>query len=574
VWCDRLEIAADFLLVLAGFFGAGLLESGSKAMAQLPFFICHRSISAAVCTSEGDSVFRLGNWSACCRPLLAPVDIASLVCFRVLFGLLMCWKIWEFHLGGGVESSYVLPKFHFTYLGFGWIRPWPAPWMHVHFAVLGVLSLCLLSGLFYRLSATLFFLGVTYVFLLEQTYYLNHEYLICLISLILIFVPAHRALSLDARFRPAIRSRTAPAWSLWLLRFQVAIPYLYGGLAKLDHDWLHGASLRAGLGERTSFPLIGRYFTEDWMVSIFVYGGLLFDLLIVPLLLWRSTRIAAFVFAVTFHLMNAWLFNIGVFPWLMIAGTMLFFPPDWPRRAANRLLRRDMKPSRVKSRESSAGKRRTINGIMPTVEPCVPPALDSRPSTLNFFGAVLLGVYLTAQLVLPFRHHLYPGNASWTAEGDWFAWRMMLNHKRGRVTFYATDPNTRQSWPVEARPMLTRWQYRHLSEDPDLILQFAHSLAERLGEEGFGGFEIHAVVLVSLNGRKPQLLIDPGVNLAAQPRTLRPKRFVLTLTEPLREEPWDVPVRLWPRHVPVAWPPETEASSGGTQNSRGTRDMR
>ena len=544
-------------------------------LAPPPFFACRRSISAVFCTLGGDSVFRISSRSPCCCPLFAPVDSASLVCFRVLFGSMMCWKIWEFQLSGGVESSsYVLSNFHFTYLGFGWIRPWPAAWMQVHFAVLGVLSLCLLFGLFYRLSATLLFLGLTYVFLLEQTYYLNHEYLICLISLILIVIPAHQAFSLDARFRPAIRSRTAPAWSLWLLRFQVGILYFYGGLAKFDHDWLHGASLRLGLGERTSFPLIGRYFTEDWVISVFLHGGLLLDLLIVPLLLWRPTRIPAFVLAVLFHLMNVLLFNIGVFPWLMIAGTMLFFSPDWPRRAANRLLRRDMRRSRVKGRESRAAKRWTINWIMPSVGPSFPPALDSRPSTLNFFGAALLGFYVTAQLILPLRHHLYPGNASWTGEGDWFAWRMMLNHKRGGVTFYATDPHTRQSWPIEARPMLTRWQYRYMKDDPDLILQFAHSLAKRLGEEGFGELEIHAVALVSLNGRKPQLLIDPGVNLAAQPRTVWPKPFVLTLTEPLREKPWDVPVSQWLHHIRVAWPPETEASSGGTASSRGTRDRR
>ena len=31
----------------------------------------------------------------------------------------------------------------------------------------------------------------------------------------------------------------------------------------------------------------GRFFTEEWMVYVFAYGGLLLDLLIVPLLLWK-----------------------------------------------------------------------------------------------------------------------------------------------------------------------------------------------------------------------------------------------------------------------------------------------
>ena len=32
--------------------------------------------------------------------------------------------------------------------------------------------------------------------------------------------------------------------------------------------------------------------------------------------------------------MNHFLFNIGIFPWVAMAGTLLFLEPDWPRRAA------------------------------------------------------------------------------------------------------------------------------------------------------------------------------------------------------------------------------------------------
>ena len=68
------------------------------------------------------------------------------------------------------------------------------------------------------------------------------------------------------------------------------------------------------------------------MVYLFSYGGLLLDLFAVPLLLWPRTRNLTYAVTLGFHLMNAQLFNIGMFPWFMICATLLFFPPDWPRR--------------------------------------------------------------------------------------------------------------------------------------------------------------------------------------------------------------------------------------------------
>lgn len=275
--------------------------------------------------------------------LFAPVDIASLCFFRVAFGSLMYWEISRYFSNGWVGPLYAEPTFRFTFYGFGWIRAWPDQWMHLHFLTLQVLALLIAVGYLYRVSAALFFLGFTYIFLLDQANYLNHFYLICLISLLMIFVPAHRAFSVDAWMRSRIRSRTIPAWTLWLLMAQVGLVYFYGGLAKLNGDWLRGEPMRTWLAVRTDFPVIGRFFTEEWMVYLFSYGGLLLDLLVVPFLLWRRTRLAAFAFALSFHLTNVQLFDIGVFPWFMMAATLLFFPPWWPR-AVGRLRISDGSP--------------------------------------------------------------------------------------------------------------------------------------------------------------------------------------------------------------------------------------
>ena len=106
--------------------------------------------------------------------------------------------------------------------------------MYVHFGGLGLLCILILLGLWYRAAMILFFLGFTYIFLLEQALYLNHFYFISLLSFLMIFVPAHHALSVDAHRSPELRSETTPAWSLWMLRAQIGIVYFYGGLAKLN----------------------------------------------------------------------------------------------------------------------------------------------------------------------------------------------------------------------------------------------------------------------------------------------------------------------------------------------------
>ena len=173
--------------------------------------------------------------------------------------------------------------------------PGPGNGLYIHWAALGFFALFVAVGFFYRVSTALLFLSWTYFFLLDETLWLNHAYLICLFSFLLIFTPANRAFSIDAWLNPQIRSERAPAWTLWLLRLQMGVVYFYGGVAKLTPDWLHGEPMRARLAERVSFPVLGRFFREEWMVYAVSYGGLLLDLLIVPFLRWRRTRVAAFV---------------------------------------------------------------------------------------------------------------------------------------------------------------------------------------------------------------------------------------------------------------------------------------
>lgn len=454
--------------------------------------------------------------------LFQPVDAASLAFFRFAFGVIMLCEIGRFFYNGWIDSVYVAPQFHFSYFGLAWVRPWPGIGMYLHFFALGILAAMIALGLRYRLAAALFCVGFAYVFVLEKAEYLNHFYLVGLLSFWLVFVPAQRLCSLDARFRPELRRDYVPAWTLWLLRLQVAVPYVYGGIAKLNGDWLRGQPLELWMSRMTHVRTVIPAFGEPWLALLFSYGGLLLDLFVVPLLLWRRTRYAAFCCAVAFHLTNAVLFRIGVFPWLMICATTLFLSPDWPRR----LLRqpRPERPESVTRLAFSLGHKAV---------------------------ATLLIAVMVVELLVPFRHWLYPGNVDWTDEGSRFSWRMMLSDKTAAIQILLVDPQTGHKEPVDPRPLLTPKQLDRLSYDPEMLREFAAYLKAELVRDGLGGVEVHVISLCSLNGRKPQLMVDPRVDLGAQPRLLAPAPWIVPLTEPFRDEPWTVPHQEWEKYVDI-----------------------
>ena len=459
--------------------------------------------------------------------LFTPIDIASLVYFRILFGAMMFYHVVSTMKSGWIDQLYIRPVMHFTYPGFGWVHPWPGMGMYWHFAVLGVAATGILLGACYRLSALVFAIGMAHVFLIEKAFYLNHYYLIVLLSGLLVVLPAHHALSVDAWLRPSLRSQVVPAWTLWLLRFQIGLPYFYGGLAKLDSDWLQGYPLGMWLKRRADLPWIGTSLSHEYAGIVFAWGGMLLDLLIVPLLLWKKTRRPAFLGAVLFHLMNSVLFEIGIFPWMMIGATLLFFPPDWPRRV---LRGTGLPPEATSLRPISPTRRRWVTG--------------------------LLSAYVAWQLLFPFRGLFYTLPATWSEEGHHFAWHMMLREKDVGLRFYIRDPRTGEGGVVDVRSFLTSRQMSRMSKDSDMILTFVHFLRDHFRAHGKGQLQIRVLALVSLNGRRPQLMMDPDLDYARVERTWFPQPWIIPLTEPLRREPWVVPLEEWEQHVAAPSPTE------------------
>jgi vitamin K-dependent gamma-carboxylase len=476
------------------------------------------------------------------------VDSASLIVFRVAFGLVAAWWALDYIRLGRAQAMYVTPRFHFSYWLFSWVQPWPDIGPVLHIGALGLLGLIIAFGRAYRWATLLFAVGFTIFFLWERTNYQNHYYLLTLLSWWMWLLPLGRQ---TAGRSPegdtiTVEPATVPAWCLWIVRFHVGIPYFYGGLAKFDPDWLTGLPMRDYLVTKTWVPLIGPWLGTAEAGLVFAWGGLLFDLSVVPLLLWKPTRWIGYLAACSFHLTNHFLFSIHIFPWFMIAATTLFFEPDWPRRLWTRFepwwAWFNGNPVGV---HRSAAFVRSGAGVSDTASPASAPWVR--------WG---LSAYVVFHLLFPLRHLLYEGPTSWTERGHYFSWRMMLRSKRTSMGLVMTDVATRQSWIGPVQDYLNSEQLSKAAREPEMVLALAHFLAEEYHRQTGRTAEVRAVVLSALNGRKPQLLIDPTVNLAAEPLGFYPRPWILPLTEPLRDTPWDLPLDQWLSVVQIPEIPE------------------
>lgn len=455
------------------------------------------------------------GWGRVWQRAHEPVDPASLVAFRVLFGLLATIGALRFLHYGWVERFFEQPRFFFSYWGFEWVRVLPSPWMHVAFATLAVLGILIALGLFYRVAIVLFFLLFTYVELVDVTNYLNHYYLLSVLAFWMCFMPLGRVGGLDGRlFRETAESSRAhvalPAWMLAALRLQIAVVYVHAGLAKLTGDWLlHAQPLDIWLHARTEVPLLGPFLDLPIVPYVFAWAGFLYDSTIPIWLSWKRTRAVAFVVLIGFHGATHLLFSIGMFPLIMTAAATIFFDPSWPRRLAS-----------------------VFGGRLVRVREWARPATPSvarRP--LHVALAIGLATFACFQVFAPLRAHLYGGDVLWHEQGMRWSWRVMCREKNGSVAFRVRVPGRTRELVVPPSRYLTSHQEREMSGQPDLILQLAHHVAEDLRAQGHEHVEVRADAWVSLNGRAPARLVDPDVDLTRVQDGLAPAAWILPAPE-------------------------------------------
>jgi hypothetical protein len=261
----------------------------------------------------------------------------------------------------------------------------------------------------------------------------------------------------------------------------------------LNSDWLRGEPMRTWLMSGSLAKKLGEPFQNEFAVYFISYGGLLLDLFVVPFLIWKKTRVAALFAAIVFHLSNAYLFDIGIFPYLSIAMTCLFLSPAWHRKVL-RLGRAGDRPYQY-WKES-----RVIAGA--------------------------LALCLAYHFFMPVRPWLYPGKSQWTEEGHRYAWHMMLRSKRGAAEFIVDDRTTGKMWRVRPKEYLSERQFNKMSVHPEMLLQFAKYLRTKWAPNDV---RVHAIAWVKLNDHKYALLVDPEADLSRAEISLGPSDWILPL---------------------------------------------
>lgn len=414
-----------------------------------------------------------------------PVPALPFRVFRLVMGLLFFFSTVRFLFLGWIEDHYIQPLFHFHYWGMQWLPVLPAVAIYlIHYLMtISALGIAFGKGWWFRASAIMFFLSFTYTELLDLTYYLNHYYFVSLVALLFCLIP-----------NPSNRwskTETIPHWVPLCFKALIFLIYTYAGLAKINSAWLFDAMpLKIWLPAHDTVPLLGPIFSWEWSPYLFSWFGMLYDCSIVFFLWYKPTRLVAYLAVIAFHAMVGILFQIGVFPIVMIGATLLFF--DF--------------------------------GTTPDVKGPAGSLFHSIRGKLVGYSLV---VFMAFQFLFPWRYLLYPGNLFWTEEGYRFSWRVMLMEKAGTATFYVKDTRSGRIGIVDNAEFLNPHQEKQMAMQPDMILQFAHFLGKHYEAKGVHEPEVYVEAYVTLNAQPSKLLIDPKVDLTKEKDTFAPKSWII-----------------------------------------------
>ena len=424
----------------------------------------------------------------------------------------MTFSILRFWLKGWIETTYIDPSFHFSYYFFDWVKPL-GDFTYLIFLICGLSAFFIALGYKYTYSIIIFFLSFTYIELMDKTTYLNHYYFISILSFIMLFLPASSSYSIDAIQNKASFSKVYK-WNIDVIKLLLFIVYFYSGLAKINSDWLIEAQpLKIWLTSNYDLPLIGGLMQKTWAHYFMSWGGMIYDLSIAFLLIYKKTRVFAFLLVIFFHLFTAILFPIGMFPYIMIMGSVIFFESRTHKKILDYF-------SNLFYLNKILSSKKIIKEI--------------KPFKRKKLAIIVLSVFLTIQILFPFRYFLYPGELFWNEQGYRFSWRVMLIEKKGYTNFKVVDKGSNTSFFIKNEDFLTEFQERQMSFQPDFILEFAHFLGNFYSEKGIKNVEIYADSYVTLNGRMSMPFIDSKVDLYRQKRGFNHKKWIIPINESIK----------------------------------------
>lgn len=416
------------------------------------------------------------------KKLFLPIDNSPLIIFRIFFGFLLAAETFGAILTGWVKENFIKPQFTFSHIGMEWLQPLPGYGMYFYFATMAVLGILVMLGWKYRWSLSTFTLLWTITYWMQKTSYNNHYYMLILVCLIMIFLPANRYASIDAKQHPEIKTLSMPWWCSGVMILQIAIVYLFATLSKFYPDWLDGTFTKNLLTNKSPYPFIQEIFNQKWFYLFIAYSGIAFDMLIVPMLLWKKTRTIAFIASLIFHLFNAVTLQIGIFPFFALSFAVFFYPPE-----KIRALFFKKKPVFEESE----------------------PIYQNRSVLFYFFIP-----YFLIQILLPIRHWFIKGDVLWTEEGHRLSWRMMLRSRSGYSNFKIIDKKTKQPIPYNINSKLTDKQFKMVADKPDAIWQLSQRIKKEFAAQG-KDVSVFVNCHVSINQKPYKQLINPDVDMAS-----------------------------------------------------------
>jgi len=414
-----------------------------------------------------------------------PIDNSQIVLFRMLFGFLMVAESFGAIATGWVKKTLVDPQFTFSFFGFEWLQPLPGNGMYFYFILMGIVSLMVMLGYRYKLNILALAVLWSGAYFMQKTSYNNHYYLVMLMTWGMVFMNPHHYASFDVK-RIKTATHFCPNWNRLFFVILVLLVFTYGAVAKFYPGWWSGDFIKNSFSHKTNYWLIGSLLGKEWFQQFITFSGVIFDATIIPLLIWKRTRIFAFVGLVIFNIFNAAVFQIGIFPFTVIALTAFFFETETIRK----LFFQKKQYTHV-------------------------PDLDHQKQNNNAFTFSILTVFFLFQFALPLRHHFIPGDVNWREEGHRMSWRMMLRTKRGAINLEAVNPKTQERYSIKKEEYLSKDQIKELATKPDFLYQFVQRLKKEYTKKGITDIEIYCKVSrVRLNGNKAKPLFKFDIDLA------------------------------------------------------------
>lgn len=293
--------------------------------------------------------------------LARQVSVRSLAVVRSLVGAVSVLHLAPITLDA-LRGDTFHDRFHQPYVSW---YPELGPTAYTALLLVGVLAaISMAVGAATRVATAATASIVGYHLFLSTTHVHNNRAYLFAVLVILAMSRCGNALSIDAWRAERIGrplAPDAPAWPLWLLRFECATVYGASGVSKLlDPDWFGGTVTwgrvvsQETMVRASALPDVVADLLLDRSFHSFAAKGIVLTELFIAVGLWsRRTRRWAVAAAIVFHLMIEFSAQVQVFSYLGLAVLLVWAPPSLPSRRLRMFHNRSMPDATTLQRRPS-----------------------------------------------------------------------------------------------------------------------------------------------------------------------------------------------------------------------------